>query len=142
MKALPLVEKAFHLQKSPLFQDLDLDLLLAIGEKAQALRVDSGDEIFAYGQVGNHIYFIVEGELELRDETGTPIAQLGVGDCFGDEAIFTQSSRSFAAYALRQSSLLSLTRAHLYGVISEFPMVAISLLQHYSRLAGGNRHKI
>jgi CRP-like cAMP-binding protein len=128
-----LIEKAFFLKKVRLFSDLELELLLAIAEKLHEDDYDAGEKIFIPGQVANRIYFIEEGSVQICDERMKPFSELGRGDYFGDESLFNEQPRSYAAFAKTDSLFLTLSRSHLLSIISECPSVAVSLLQTYSQ---------
>jgi len=128
-----LIEKAFFLKKVRLFSDLELELLLAIAEKLHEDDYDAGEKIFIPGQVANRIYFIEKGTVQICDERMKPFFELARGDYFGDESLFNEQSRCYAAIAKTDSLFLTLSRSHLLSIISECPSVAVALLQAYSQ---------
>ncbi len=128
-----LIEKAFFLKKVRLFSDLELELLLAIAEKLHEDDYDAGEKIFIPGQVANRIYFIEEGSVQISDERLKPFSELSRGDYFGDESLFNEQPRCYAALAKTDSLFLTLSRSNLLSIISECPSVAVALLQAYSQ---------
>lgn len=128
-----LIEKAFFLKKVRLFSDLDLELLLAIAEKLHEDDYDAGEKVFTPGQVANRIYFIETGTIQICDERMKPFGDLSSGDYFGDESLFNEQPRCYAAVCKTDSLFLTLSRSHLLSIISECPSVAIALLQAYSQ---------
>jgi CRP-like cAMP-binding protein len=128
-----LIEKAFFLKKVRLFAELDLELLLAIAEKLHEDDYDAGEKVFTSGQVANRIYFIAQGAVQIVDEKMRPISEVGPGDYFGDESLFNEQPRSYAALCKSDALFLTLSRSHLLSIISECPSVAVSLLQAYSQ---------
>ncbi|MBI3901027.1 MAG: cyclic nucleotide-binding domain-containing protein, partial [Chlamydiia bacterium] len=127
-----LIEKAFFLKKVRIFNDLDLELLLAIAEKLHEDDYDAGEKIFTPGQVANRIYLIEKGVVQIFDTTLHLQAELLVGDYFGDESLFNEQSRSYSAICKSDALFLTLSRSHLLSIISECPSVAVSLLQTYA----------
>ena len=127
-----LIEKAFFLKKVRLFSDLDLELLLAIVEKLQEDDYDAGEKIFIPGQVANRIYLIEKGSVQICDEKMKLISELGAGDYFGDESLFNELPRGYAAVCKTDALFFTLSRSHLLSIISECPSVSVSLLQAYS----------
>ncbi len=128
-----LIEKAFFLKKVRLFAELDLELLLAIAEKLHEDDYDANEKIFSPGQVANRIYLIAKGTVQILDEKVKPICELGAGEYFGDESLFNDQARSYAAFCKTDALFLTLSRSHLLSIISECPSVAVSLLQAYSQ---------
>lgn len=133
MKQLTLIEKAFFLKKVKPFADLDLDLLLAIAEKAGIDDYDQNERVFVSQQAANRMYFIMQGVIEIFDEQMRPLGILTANDYFGDESLFNEQSRSYTAICKTDALLLILSRSHLLSIISECPSVAVFLLQSYAQ---------
>lgn len=132
MKTFTLIDKAFLLKQTPLFSSLDLHVLLPIADKLSPVDCDQGDEIFGIGQEAFRIYFVARGTVSLRDKDQKTRALLSVGDFFGDESLFSEKPRAYAAYCESDALLLSLTLTHLLAIISEFPTVALGFLRLYA----------
>ncbi|MFA5250574.1 MAG: cyclic nucleotide-binding domain-containing protein [Parachlamydiales bacterium] len=133
MKELSLIEKAFFLKKVPLFEELDLDLLVAISDKMHQDFFDAKDKIFEVNGKASRMYFIVQGEIELLDKENQPFQILSATNFFGDEALFAGSQREYQARCLKETLLLTLSKTNLFNVISECPSIAIALLSHYAQ---------
>lgn len=127
-----LIEKALFLKKLRLFNELELESLLAIAEKLHEDEYDAGEKVFAVGQVANRIYLIATGSVQLFDDRMKPLADLGAPDYFGDESLFNEHPRAYSATCKTDGIILSLSRSHLLSIISECPSVAVSLLQSYA----------
>lgn len=128
-----LIEKAFFLKKLRLFNELDLEILLAIAEKLHEDDYDANEKVFSAGQVANRIYLIVHGSVQILDERMKPITDLNSNDYFGDESLFNEQSRGYTAICKTDTLFLTLSRSHLLSIISECPSVAVSLIQSYSQ---------
>lgn len=128
-----LIEKAFFLKKTRLFSELDLEILLAIAEKLQEDDYDAGEKVFSAGQVANRIYLIEKGTVQIFDDRMKPLAELNAGEYFGDESLFNEQARTYAAVSKTDALFFTLSRSHLLSIISECPSVAVSLLQSYSQ---------
>jgi CRP-like cAMP-binding protein len=128
-----LIEKAFFLKKTRLFNELDLEILLSIAEKLHEDDYDSGEKIFSTGQVANRIYLIFQGTVQILDERMKPMAEIGAGDYFGDESLFNEQPRAYSTSCKTDCLFFTLSRSHLLSIISECPSVAVSLLQSYSQ---------
>lgn len=132
MRTPSLIDKAFLLKKTQLFGSLDLDLLLAVADKATLSQFESGDEIFAIGNDGNRMYLITKGSVQVLDSQRRVMASLAPGDFFGDESLFNDKPRAYYAVSTGNTQLLALSRSHLLSIISECPSVALGLLQVYT----------
>lgn len=133
MPNLNLIDKAFHLKKTPLFSTLDLDLLLSIADKMELIYFRPSDAVFQLEQEAYRMYLIISGHICISDISGTLLAELSAGDFFGDESLFNERRRSYAALCKTKVELLSLSRSHLLSIIQECPSVALSLLESYSK---------
>lgn len=129
-----LIEKAFFLKRVRLFSELDLELLLAIAEKLHEDDYDANEKIFSPGQVANRIYLIASGVVQILDERMKLLAELAVSDYFGDESLFNDQPRSYAAICKTDALFLTLSRSHLLSILAECPSVAVALLQAYSQM--------
>jgi CRP-like cAMP-binding protein len=128
-----LIEKAFFLKKLRLFNELDLEILLAIAEKLHEDDYDKEEKVFTQGQVANRIYLIAEGTVQIVDEQRRSVCELNAGDYFGDESLFNEQPRGYSAICKTDTLFLTLSRSHLLSIISECPSVAVTLLQSYSQ---------
>ena len=132
MKTWTLIDKAFALKKSVLFSELDLDLLLAIGDKMNTAEFASEEIIFPIHQEAHRMYFIVDGSVIIEDELQKDLCRLQTGEFFGDEALFNDKPRAYSAKAQGNLTLLTLSKTHLLTIIQECPSVAIGLLYAYT----------
>lgn len=132
MTQISLVEKAFLLKKTPLFEELELDLLLTIAERLSTASFEKDDRIFELGQNAHRMYLIVDGCVDIRDEGGNTLAMVYAVDFFGDESIFNEKPRGYSAISATNTHLLTLSRSDIQAIISECPSVGIALLHAYS----------
>jgi CRP-like cAMP-binding protein len=78
------------------------------------------------------MYLILLGHVAIADKNGAPLAELVPGDFFGDEAMFNEKKRTYAAACRTKVELLALSRSHLLTIIHECPSVALALLEAYT----------
>lgn len=141
MKQLSLVEKAFFLKKHSLFNALDIDLLIAIGDKMNQDIYDPNEKVFEIDQRATKMYLVVSGKVALFDDKDNKITELKSEDFFGEEALFNEKNRSYMAICKTKTLFLTLSKATLITIISECPMISISLLEHFAKTISC-RHKI
>ena len=90
----------------PLFRSLGA---AAISEIARLLKVQhcsAGTMVIREGQAGDSMYFIAEGEVEVRTKSG-PV-RLGAGQFFGEMALVTGAPRNASIVASAPTRLLRL----------------------------------
>lgn len=134
MNRLTLIDRAFFLKRTLLFASLDFDLLLAVADKLNVVSFDPGEPVFGLNEDAFHMYFIVSGIVEIFDVENHRIAKLGSDDFFGDESIFNEKPRAYAAICQNKTVLLALSRTNLLTIISEYPSVAVGFLQAYTSI--------
>lgn len=142
MNTITLIDKAFFLKKTLMFNTLDLDLLLAIADKLQVVSFESQESIFDPGEEAHRMYFIVRGEVEIRDAKKMLLATLGAHEFFGDESMFNEKPRAYEAVSKTKSILLTLSRTNLLTLISECPSVAVGILQAYTSITTFRPRKV
>ncbi len=134
MKRLTLIDKAFLLKRTAPFSALDLDLLLIVADKLGLVMFDPGDYIFVIEEEANRMYFIVQGEVQIQASHKRSLYTLESGEFFGEESLFNNKPRGYAAFAPVKTHVLTLSRTNLYTIISECPSVAVGFLQVYTSL--------
>ncbi|MFN0064912.1 MAG: cyclic nucleotide-binding domain-containing protein [Chlamydiales bacterium] len=134
MKNLNLIDRAFLLKKSSLFNTLDLDLLLTIADRMELRFYREGEMVFQKGQESDKMYLIIQGSIEIHNQVSSHL--LLPGEFFGDEAIFNEKPRAYSANVKERVTLLALTRNQLLNIIGECPSVAVTLLQAYTENMG------
>ena len=133
MKKLSLIEIAFFLKNTSLFEDLELDLVIAIADKMHQDLYDKKEIIFEKDQIASKMYFIAKGSVNILDEKKNIIKTLKKNDFLGDESVFNNKPRAYCAICSEDSLILSLNKTNLHTIIMECPSVAISLLTTYSQ---------
>jgi CRP/FNR family transcriptional regulator, cyclic AMP receptor protein len=132
MRRLNLIDKAFLLKKTSLFASLDLDLLLSIADKMEAIHYRPCDKVFQLDQDAHRLYLIVSGQISIEDKEGMQLAEISADDFFGDESMFHEKRRGYIAICKTRVELLALTRSHFLSIILECPSVALALLESYA----------
>lgn len=74
------------------------------------------------------MYFIVRGAVRI-DKGGSPVAELGPRDFFGEMAVFDGETRSATATAVGEVGLLRLARSDLFEVMEDQPAIGIGICQ-------------
>ena len=128
-----LIEKAFFLKKLRLFNELDLEILLAIAEKLHEDDYDADEKVFTPGQVANRIYLIVAGHRPDPRRARIDLLQNSTRRLFWRRIAFQRPAPRLCSLCKTDTLFLTLSRSHLLSIISECPSVAVALLQSYSQ---------
>ncbi len=101
--------------------------LQAVFMRMQRIDYSSGDTIIRQGDEGDYFYAIVEGRCSVTRETplnkdGIKLAELGVGDTFGEEALISGAKRNATVSMLTDGTLMRLPKEDFNELLNE-PMV-------------------
>ena len=111
------MEKRELLQRSPLFEMLSEAEIEYVAELSRQRKLSAGDLIFAEGDLGDSLYVIVEGEVEIlrKDAGGQPkvIATLGSPEFFGEMSLIDKEDRSATVRVKRDCTLIQMTAENL-----------------------------
>jgi predicted acylesterase/phospholipase RssA/CRP-like cAMP-binding protein len=96
---------------------------------ATRVELGGGDWLFRAGESGDSVYVVLWGRLEVVAELPQPatISLRGRGDAVGELALLTGAPHAHSVRALRDSSLLRISRADFDRVLAEDPEYAVSL---------------
>ena len=135
--------------KVPVFQRVAAEapeFAMALADKCEEMSVAPGP-IFARGDMGDEMYFIVAGVVAIHLELHIPAcAELHPGDILGEGALLVNAARSAFAVAGDGTRLLRLSKDALEEVLPLYPTVAHEmaevamgrLARASSRLAGAS----
>jgi CRP-like cAMP-binding protein len=104
-------DKLDALRRSPLFDLLSPAELQVLADLSKPLRFGPGERIFAEGEVGDSLYVLAAGEVEVsRHETpGAPLALLAAPAAFGEMSLVDREHRSATVRARTDVQALQLT---------------------------------
>jgi CRP/FNR family transcriptional regulator len=94
-----------------------------------------GDVIVSQGDVGNCMYVVQYGEVEVVQQANgrdQRLAILGEGDFFGEMSVFQKQVRSATIRALGEARVMTVDKKTLLRRIREDPLLALNLLQTLS----------
>jgi ATP-binding cassette subfamily B protein len=124
---VPSIE-ASRLRRVPLFADLPPEALAAIASRLVLERFAPGDTIIRQGDLGDRLYLIDRGQVEVTAHNGPTGAQhlntLHEGDYFGEIALLLDIPRTASVNALGPVQLLSLSKADFRQLVERLPDIA------------------
>jgi len=105
------IDRVGTLRRSPVFEQLSAGELEVLANLSRPRRFAAGEAVFAEGDLGDSLYVIVSGEVEIsrHERAGVPLAVLGAGACFGEMALIDREHRSATASARSAVTALQLT---------------------------------
>ncbi len=125
------------LKEVPLFNLLDDQERAELATQLELVRFTPGQVVFNYGDPGDSIYVVSEGELEVfcKNDTGERMV-LEVptrGDFFGELSLLDSGTRSASVVATQDTAAFRLDRASLEQFLRKHPQAAMDLLAAISR---------
>lgn len=95
----------------------------------------NGEVVVREGEVGNCMYVIQQGQVEVllnKGGTGVCVAVLGEGEFFGEMALFDQEVRSATVRVRGEARILTLEKRTFLRRIHEDPSLAFRMLEKMS----------
>jgi CRP-like cAMP-binding protein len=111
------MEKVAVLSTSPLFEMLSNQELEYVAELSRPRRFTAGQVVFTEGEIGDSLYVIASGEVEVLRRNGSgensAIATLRAPEFFGEMSLIDKEYRSATVRARTDAELLHLTAENL-----------------------------
>ncbi len=107
-----------------------------MGQGALGAVYKNGDVIVRQGELGDCMYVVQSGEVEVVQATNGGehrLAILGTGDFFGEMSVFEKEVRSATVRAHGEARALKVDKRTLLRRIKEDPLLAVNLLQTMSQ---------
>ncbi|MFH0924277.1 MAG: cyclic nucleotide-binding domain-containing protein [bacterium] len=125
------------ISQTPLFDLLTGEELKCIAGFINKKTFFGGDLIYAEGSVGDSLYIIVSGRVELTKRTSkgkkTRIAILERGNVFGEMSLLDDNPRSATAAALSKVELLYISDRDFSNLCSIYPNSALKIVKRIAR---------
>lgn len=118
------------LASAPLTAQLDDDARRRLAERLQLVRVVSGEYLLRQGEEGDCLYLLVSGRLGVIAESSSGprlVARIYPGAVVGELAVLAGIPRLASVLALRNSTLLQLSRADFDDVSAALPAMLRSV---------------
>jgi CRP/FNR family cyclic AMP-dependent transcriptional regulator len=122
-------------------KNLELNTIAALAGKRDLNCVKQGDIIFRKGELGQKLYCLVSGEVQLK-WGNDGVENIGPGSSFGVGALVDPEHLRFGtAVALCDSELIEMNREEFLFALQELPMFSLEMLHDLEqRLQGLKDH--
>ena len=132
------------LKNVELFKNLPDSLLRELLNRVKQIQVDKDTVIFEEGDLGDKLYFIISGNVEITIENKQGIevtfSVLKPGEFFGEMSLFTDHPRSASALATTNCELAYLLKSDVQALMLSNPEIAMEFIKVLSnRLVCTNR---
>jgi CRP-like cAMP-binding protein len=118
--------------------------LQAVFMRMQRVDYAAGDTVVRQGDEGEHFYAIVSGRCVVTRETplnreGIKLAELGMGDTFGEESLISGARRNATVTMLTDGTLMRLGKEDFNTLLNEPMLHWVSYEEARAIVAGGGR---
>jgi len=131
----------------PFFETLTSQDILIIAEHINFVEIEEGALVFREGEVGNCVYFVIQGELDvikgaaLEGKEGVVISTLSKGRSIGEMAVIDKTPHSATVRARSRSTVVTLSAEGFDIIVEKHPRIGIKILKGLSRLLSLNLRK-
>lgn len=122
-------ETGLFLSGLPLFRHAPADSLNRIAEVATHVDVPAREYVFAAQERASEVHVVLSGRLEIVAPDGAVMREVGPGSVLGELAVVTDSVRSAAVRARRDSELLSINGPRFQALLRSDAALAFALLR-------------
>jgi len=144
------MEKVEVLQKSKLFENLMPDEIEMLSELSQMKDYKSGELVIKEGDVGNSLFVIVAGEVEVlkkgTDGISKSITTMNEPEFFGEMSLIDKELRSATIQIKTDTTLLILTSENLHSFAkvfkNGFTMIVINIARVLSTRLRDTNYKL
>ena len=133
------IEKVLFLKGVDLFKTIPAEELSAIAQITDEVEYTPQQTVVKEGDQGDAMYLIVDGKVKVFVGERS-LAELGIGQCFGEMAILDAEPRSASVAALSDLTLLKIKREDFSEILAEKPEISRGIIKVLTtRLRGANR---
>jgi CRP-like cAMP-binding protein/rhodanese-related sulfurtransferase len=118
--------------------------LQAVFMRLQRVNYAPGDTVIRQGDEGDYFYIIVSGRCAISRETplnreGIRLAELGIGETFGEEALISGARRNATVTMLTEGALMRLPKEDFTSLLNEPMLRWVNYEEAKTVVANGGR---
>jgi CRP-like cAMP-binding protein len=128
--------------QSQLFSQLPMANIQKLFALLEEVEFAAGDSVIKQGDSGEHYYIIQEGRCEVTRAPSSgadpiKLAELKVGDSFGEEALLTDAKRNASINMLTNGVLMQLSKGNFIDLIKKPALVTLKYEEAKKQVAEG-----
>lgn len=131
-RKLSSIQRIQKLGTIDIFSELGPPELLLLSNNCMEQELHDGDLIFSEGDAAEEIYFLIEGNVEIKQSSGF-MKTLKPGESFGALSVLGNQPRLFTAMAINDCMCLKLKRESLRDIMDDYPVVSYNILRIMAR---------
>jgi NTE family protein/lysophospholipid hydrolase len=106
-----------------LFGPLDESMLKFVEARVEWVRLRAGETLFAEGDKGEDLYFVLGGRLRAVTGDGRVLNEMTRGESIGEIALLTGEPRTASVVAVRDSDLVRVSQRAFEEIVEKYPRV-------------------
>ncbi len=131
-------DKILRLKGINIFEGLSVSELAAIASVTEEMDCRKDEFVIKEGEAGETMFLIINGTVSVLKGVGEEasreieLARIGVGDYFGEMALFEDAVRSASIKASEDSRFLVLHKQEFTEIVREYPQIALHICKALS----------
>lgn len=114
-----------YLLEAPLFARVPPSNIQKLFVRFESVEFDAGSWVIREGEPGDFFYVLERGRAQVLNKAGEPLAEIGPGEYFGEEALVGETTRNAGVRMLTQGSLMRLEKQDFSELLQEPVMRSI-----------------
>ena len=116
----------------PIFSSLNSKELEAVAKAGKQQSYEAGKTIVEEGRTGVGFFFILEGDVEVRQQ-GRVLAKLGKGQFFGEMSLIDGQPRTADVVAVRPTECFVLSAWSFAALVKTEPKISLGVMKELVR---------
>lgn len=118
---------AEQLEEIELFKPLSSDDLADLTALLKIKEFSYGFPICQRGEPGTHLYIMLAGKVEVLDDDGIVLSEMGRGDVFGEMSLLSGDKVSTTIVATEPCEIATLNQKNFKHILNKFPALQVFL---------------
>ncbi len=118
---------SMQLEEIELFKPLGPDDLTDLTTLLKIKEYSYGFPICQRGEAGTHLYIIMSGRVEVLDDDGVVLSEMGRGDVFGEMSLLSGDKVSTTIVATEPCEIATLNQKDFKHILNKFPALQVFL---------------
>lgn len=108
-----------YLLEAPLFARVPPSNIQKLFVRFEPVEFEAGSWVIREGEPGDFFYVLERGRAQVLNKAGEPLAEIGPGDYFGEEALVGETTRNAGVRMLTDGSLMRLEKQDFNELLQE-----------------------
>lgn len=126
---LSTIERVLFLRGVRLFSQIPGEELVAVAHMAHEVTFKTGERFITQGDIGDCLYILVDGSVDIVMEEVGPVAQRRPKDILGELAVISRVPRTAHCIAATDVTVLQIDYDDFWDLMAENSKVALGVIQ-------------